>query len=159
MSMKGESQAQANTVRTAAADRGDYMNGLKNIGFAIGIWFLLQPAVSYAQPEQPTTAGTTAGILAESQPVAVAVVYCRTSTYFEYRTGRRFTRKVTKQDGGVCVVNREYYDKDWVLVKAIAPDGREVTTADTQYPRGRMAGSSPLGSARRGSSHIAVARK
>lgn len=53
---------------------------------------------------------------------------------FAYKNNRTFTRTVTKQLGELCVVGNFYYDKDWMLVKQIAPDGREITSPDVQFP-------------------------
>ena len=53
---------------------------------------------------------------------------------FAYRSNRTFTRTV-KQVGELCVVGNSYFDKDWVLVKLIAPDGREITSPDLQFPQ------------------------
>ena len=48
---------------------------------------------------------------------------------FTYKNNRTFTRTVSKQVGELCVVGNSYFDKQWVLVKLIAPDGREITFA------------------------------
>ncbi len=54
---------------------------------------------------------------------------------FEYKSNRKFTRTVSKQVGELCVVGNSSFDKQWVLVKLIAADGREITSPDIQFPR------------------------
>ena len=53
---------------------------------------------------------------------------------FQYEDGTQFSRQVSRRDGELCVIDRNYYNKDWVLVKQIATDGREITASQPDYP-------------------------
>ena len=55
---------------------------------------------------------------------------------FRYDNGGSFSRVIAAREGDLCVVNsatKSYYDKDWVLVKVVEPDGRTITSASPTH--------------------------
>ena len=53
---------------------------------------------------------------------------------FQYEDGGRFTRRIVKREGELCVLGTLVYDKDWVLVKQVTSAGEEITSARPDYP-------------------------
>jgi hypothetical protein len=48
-----------------------------------------------------------------------------------------FSRVIASHEGDLCVVGdsrKSYYDKDWVLVKVVEPDGKTITSALPTHP-------------------------
>ena len=52
---------------------------------------------------------------------------------FQYEDGTRFTRRIGRRDGELCVIGQSYYDKDWTLVKQIGRDGQVITSSRPDY--------------------------
>jgi hypothetical protein len=56
---------------------------------------------------------------------------------FRYDDGGSFSRVITSREEDLCVVGgsrKSYYDKDWVLVKVVEPDGKTITSALPTHP-------------------------
>ena len=56
---------------------------------------------------------------------------------FRYDDGGSFSRVIASREGDLCVVGdsrKSYYDKDWVLVKVVEPDGKTITSALPTHP-------------------------